>query len=108
MSVLTAYFDSKLNQESPVKETLVLVKKVGKDGEDIFTYEPLDGEKLIKENGTAADWSLKALLAAGINPASLSVSTGYATRLDGLADLNGAIEDLESMIPTANEDPVTE
>lgn len=86
MSVLTAYFDSSVNQFSPSRTDVVRVVKYDSKGEEHVSYEDFDSLSYQKSLGTLFDWDLSNLLKAGINP-NFPIHTGYNTRLAGIDDL---------------------
>lgn len=83
MSVLKKYFDKKINQSSPVQVDYNRVCKYDEDGKEFIVFEKVDYPKIQKSNGKVKDWTLDALLAAGINP-NFPLHTGYNTRIEGV------------------------
>lgn len=87
MSVLKKYFNYNCNQDSPIQVDLKRVSKFDEDGEEFISYIPEDYPAIVMANGKANDWSLNALLKAGISP-DMPIHTGYSTRLDGVGQLD--------------------
>lgn len=77
----------KCSQVSPVIPEYVPVKKIDEDGMEYYAFTLADNKSVIASLGTADQWSLNALLKAGINPQSMSIHTSYATRLEGVGDI---------------------
>lgn len=102
MSVLSAYFDKSVNQCSPVKPDYKRVVNYDKNGNEVITYEEVDYPAFQEANGFVSDWSLDALLKAGINP-NFPVHTGNPTRLEGLDVLNQAVATADAIL-SENED----
>lgn len=97
MSVLKAYFDKNVNQESRVCPDFVRKVNYDKNGREIITYEEFDSAKYQESLGTVNDWSLSALLKAGIDP-DFHISTGLVSRLEGIDTVNSAVETLNSIL----------
>ena len=91
--VLDCYFSAGIDQSSPVQDDFIRKVSYDEDGNEFITYEKVDYAKLIASNGSASDWSLNALLKAGINP-NFSISTGNTTRLEGV----GVIDDAQAYV----------
>lgn len=100
MSVLSAYFDKNVNQSSPVQKDYERVVNYDEDGNEFITYVEVDYPTLQASNGVVEDWSLKALLAAGINP-NFGIHTGNPTRIEGINALNDAAAVAEQIISDA-------
>ena len=86
MSVLKAYFDEKVNQCSPVQDDFVRKVDYDEDGNEFISYEKVDYPTLQKSLGTVNDWSISALLKAGVNP-DFPIHTGAPTRIEGISTL---------------------
>ena len=91
-SVLARLFNYDLNQCSPVRDDFDRIVNIDDEGNEFITYEKVDYPKFQKSLGSFADWSLNALLKAGINP-NFPIHTSNPTRLDGLDALT-AFEDM--------------
>lgn len=89
MSVLSAYFDSSLNQASPVQKDYSRVVNYDENGNEYITWEEVDYSSLQAANGKVSDWSLNSLLSAGINP-NFPIRTGLNTRLEGIGVVSEA------------------
>ena len=87
MSVLASYFNLGINQNSPVSDVYILALRETEDGTELVPQK-VDYPAIQQSHGTVDDWSIDNLIKAGIDPASMHISTGYATRLDGLNDLS--------------------
>lgn len=81
-------YNPEVIQVSPVIPEFALVTKKDEDGADIMEWKETDTKQVLTELGTAQDWCLSALLKAGINPQSMSVHTGYNSRIEGIDDLS--------------------
>lgn len=93
-NVLTRLFNYELKQASPVREDFVQVEKRDEDGNIFTVYEKFDYPRFQASLGLVKDWSLNALLRAGVNP-SFTISTGFNTRLeaaDQFADISAAAD----------------
>lgn len=102
MSVLSAHFDKSVNQCSPVQPDFNRVVNYDKNGNEIITYEEVDYPSIQDSLGTVHEWSLNALLRAGINP-NFPIHTGNSTRLDGIDVVNQASAIADSIL-AENED----
>lgn len=89
MSVLSAYFDSSLNQSSPLQKDFNRVVNYDENGNEYISWEEVDYPSIQNSNGVVSDWSLNSLLAAGINP-NFPIRTGLNTRLEGIGVVNEA------------------
>lgn len=103
-SALTRLFNYQLNQCSPVKDDEVRKVNYDEDGNELITYVKFDYAKYQASLGHVNDWSLDALLKAGINP-DFPIHTGNNTRLEGLdtiAQAEAIADSLLSDIETDN------
>lgn len=100
MSVLSKYFSKKVNQCSPVQKDYERMVNYDEDGNEFITFVEVDYPSIQAANGVVEDWSLKALLAAGINP-NFGIHTGNPTRLEGIGVVNDAAAIAESIINDA-------
>lgn len=89
MSVFDVQFDASLSQESPIQKDFNRVVNYDSEGNEFITWEEVDYPSIQASNGSAADWSLNALLAAGINP-DFPIHTGNPTRLEGVGVIANA------------------
>lgn len=89
MDVLKKLFNMSLSQESPVQTDLTRTVKYDEEGNEIITYEKTDYPFIQKSHGKLSDWSLNALLKAGINP-NFGIHTGLPTRIEGVSTVNEA------------------
>lgn len=96
-NALTRLFDYELNQASPVQDDFVQVEKRDEDGNILTVYEKFDYPNHQSSLGTVNDWSLDALLRAGINP-NFPIHTGNNTRLEGAAAVEGFAAEAESIL----------
>lgn len=97
MNVLTAQFDPSVNQCSPVREDYARVVNHDEDGNEFVTFSQVDYPTIQKSHGSVRDWSLEALLKAGINP-DFSIHTGNPTRLEGVDAVNDMAAYAEQML----------
>lgn len=94
MSVLKTHFNPAINQSSPIQDDYNRVVNYDDEGNEYITYEKVDYSTLQAELGTAAMWSLKSLLAAGVDPA-FPIHTGNQTRLESFDDLQSIINSVD-------------
>lgn len=80
-------FNYDLDQSSPVVDDYMRKVNYDEDGNEFITFEKVDYPKLQKSLGSAKDWSLEALLKAGIDP-KFGIHTGNPTRIEGLGELD--------------------
>ena len=97
MSVIKALFNPEIDQRSPIIEDLQREVDYDETGQEFIRFVPVDYSKLIKSNGSVQDWSLNALLKAGIDP-NFPIHTGLNTRLEGVNTISGAIEYLNQIV----------
>lgn len=83
MDVLKKLFDKSVNQASPVQPDYTRVVRFDEDGNEIVSYEKTDYPSIQASHGFVTDWSLDALLKAGINP-NFGIHTGLTTRIEGV------------------------
>ena len=83
MSALSKYFNKKVNQCSPVQKDVKRVVNYDELGNEFITYPEVDYAAFTASLGTVQDWSLDALLKAGISP-DFPIHTGLNTRLEGI------------------------
>lgn len=105
MSVLKKLFCPEVDQRSPIQVDLQRKSVVDKEGNELITFEPIDYSKLIKSNGSVSDWSLNALLAAGIDP-NFPIHTGLNTRIEGVSVIKDA-SDMLDVILASEKDKTT-
>lgn len=87
MSVLKAFFDKTINQAHPSVPETCIKFEIRSDGSEIATFPEIDLREVQKSHGLASDWSLGALVKAGINP-SFGTHTSPGTRMEGVNALN--------------------
>jgi len=95
---ISNFIEKACSQYSPLVDDFERIVKYGKDGSEIIEWKKVDYSKIIKENGTVEQWSLNNLLAAGISPNSMTVHTGYNSRLSGSDDLQSALTDVNRIV----------
>lgn len=96
MSVLTKYFDSSVNQASPVQTDYE--RRVNyADGAEVVTFVVVDYPSIQASHGVVEDWSLNSLLSAGINP-NFPIHTGLPTRIEGANTVLAASEVAEQIL----------
>lgn len=81
--VLTKNFSYEVDQFSPVQEDFSRKVQYDEDGIEHIVFVPVDYPAIQASFGFVSDWSLNALLAAGVNP-NFPISTGLNTRLEGV------------------------
>lgn len=82
-------YDKKACFQSRVRPDYDRVVNVDEDGTERISYELVDYRKIQESNGSFLNWSLDALLKAGINPDS-AIKTGFNSRLDGFNEMSVA------------------
>lgn len=92
MDVLTKNFSYDVDQCSPVQEDFSRKVCYDEEGKELVIYVPVDYPAIQASLGSVTDWSLNALLAAGIDP-NFPISTGLNTRLEGV----GVVEDFKAL-----------
>lgn len=97
MSVLKSYFDKSVNQTSRVVPDYDRKVNYDGDGNEVITYVEVDYPTFQESNGLVGDWSLDALLKAGINP-NFPIHTGNPTRLEGVDYVNAAVAQLDGIL----------
>ncbi|QCS36012.1 hypothetical protein [Capybara microvirus Cap1_SP_87] len=81
---------------SPIIPDQVMEKEYTEDGNVVQVWKVKSNyEDLIELHGDANNWSIDALMKAGIDPASTSINTGKNSRLDGYNDLGKFIDGFE-------------
>lgn len=102
--MLKKYVDDGIDHSSPVQKDYNRVVNYDEDGNEFITWEEVDYSKLIRSLGSVEDWSLNALLAAGVNP-NFGISTGNPTRLEGLGVIDDASAYVDALLAeTENKD----
>ena len=96
MGIWKLLYDKNVNCYSPLVDDYEPVVKCDKNGNEMIAYQLVDYSKVLQSNGTVDMWSLKSLLASGINP-NFSVHTGYNTRLDGVNDINEVVSMIDQI-----------
>ena len=104
MSVLKAYFDSSLNQSSPIQKDFNRVVNIDETGNEYISWEEVDYSAIQKSNGSASDWSLNSLLAAGINP-NFPIHTSLNTRLEGIGVVKDAVAIADEILSDNDSTP---
>lgn len=97
MSVLKSYFNSTIDQNTPVTEDVLLVRKTTKDGCSEMVPEKVDYCAIQRENGPVSNWSVTALMSAGINIKDLTPKTSIPSGLDGYDSVEELLNDLSSI-----------
>lgn len=99
--MIRKYFDSEVSVSSPVVDDYFRVVNYDENGHEFITYEKEDYPKFQSSLGFASDWSLDSLVKAGISP-DFGISTGYASRSDGLDDLASISNIADSILNSEN------
>ena len=90
-------FDSKSVCQSRICTDYDRVVNYDEDGNQHIVYEPTDYPKIQASLGRFRDWSLEALVDAGIDP-RFSIRTGFNTGLAGYVAVNSAINVINDSI----------
>jgi len=78
---------NEFSSQSPVQVDYERVVNYDEDGNELISYEEIDYPKIQASLGSWSNWSLEALVKAGIDPA-FPIHTGNPTRLEGLDAIN--------------------
>ena len=97
MSVLSKYFDKSVGQCSPVQLDYKRTVSYDAEGNEIVMYTEVDYPTFQASLGVVKDWSLDALLKAGVNP-NFSIHTGNPTRLEGLDSLDSFMSQADEIL----------
>lgn len=104
MSVLSRHRKMSLDTKSPFIPDYERTVTEDSQGNEVISFVQVDNSKLVAANGSVDDWSLKNLMASGINP-DFPIHVQSCTRLEGQRQ----IQDLASHIETLfmpSTDPV--
>ena len=96
-------FNTECNQCSPVQKDYDRVVNIDDEGNEYITYVEVDYPKIQQSHGSVSDWSLDALLKAGINP-NFSIHTGLNTRLEGASTVSQFESSAEEILSQLNLD----
>lgn len=95
MSVITSQFNYELNQNSPVIGDVERIVEYDENGTEKVTFRKVDYPSITKSLGVSSDWSLKSLLAAGVNP-NFPIHTGSVSRLENASEIESVAVDVEN------------
>ena len=76
---------------SPVQVDLVRSVSYDEDGNELISFVKTDYPSIQASHGCVTDWTLDALVKAGVNP-DFGIKTGFVTRLDGLAQVERGVK----------------
>lgn len=76
---------------SPIVDDYVRSVFYDDDGNEVIKFVKTDYPSIQASHGNVSDWSIDALLKAGVNP-DFGIQTGFTTRLNGLAQLQLAVD----------------
>lgn len=95
MSVLSRHRKMSLDTKSPFIPDFERSVKIDDQGNEVVTFVKVDNSKIVEANGCVDDWSLKNLMASGINP-DFPIHVQTCTRLEGQQQIQklGAAVDL--------------
>lgn len=102
-NVLEKYCNASAVFQSPYQEDKRRTVNYDSDGNELISYPVVDGSEIVKANGSFLNWSLNALLSAGINP-DFAIHTGFSSRLDGYSSVLEAVSSIESLLPEESSD----
>lgn len=97
------YYDKKNAHGTPIQVDYARVVKYDDEGAELISYEKVDYKKIQESHGKVGDWSLNALLKAGIDP-SFPIHTSFSTRLEGLDTVNTAASEIIEYLDSISED----
>ena len=100
-------FDFKLNQSSPVVDDYQIVVVYDEAKCPVEVVQKVDYDKIAKENGTVEDWSLQALLNAGIDP-KFNIQTSFNTNLETSRQVRKFADALGAQVAPAEVPPTEE
>lgn len=92
-TTLKSQFNYDLNQNSPVIPGFDRVVSYDEEGAEIISYVETDYPALSKQYGSADNWSLDALLKAGVNP-NFSIHTGNVSRIESETGVQAMLQDV--------------
>lgn len=95
-------YDKKAVCQSRVCDDYERVVNVDEKGDEHITFEKVDYRKLQESLGSCDKWSLRSLVAAGIDP-DFGIKTGFNTRLDGVSAVGAAIEQINAVVESENK-----
>ena len=95
--VQAVLFDASISPYSPVIGDVERCVSFDEDGKEIVSWKEVDYKELQKSRPCVEDFSLNAMLKAGINPA-FSIHTGSGvSRVEGVEAVNEASADVEQI-----------
>lgn len=95
-------YDKKAVCQSRVCDDYVRTINVDEKGDEHITFDKVDYKKLQDSLGDFEKWSLKSLVAAGIDP-DFGIKTGYGTRMEGLGAVEDSVNKINEVIDSVNK-----
>lgn len=80
--VISTHFDSSINQFSPVMGDLERIVELDEKGAEKVRFEAVDYPSLVALRGNIDDYSIDAMIKAGIN-INIPIRTGFVSRIEG-------------------------
>lgn len=71
-------------------------------GEEYITFEKVDYPKIQESLGSFENWSLRSLIAAGIDP-DFGIKTGFNTRLEGASVVEASVRKINEVVDSENK-----
>lgn len=75
---------------------------VDEKGDERITFEKVDYKRLQDSLGDFTKWSLKSLVAAGIDP-DFGIKTGFGTRLECVGVVDSAVKQINEVVDSENK-----
>lgn len=95
-------YDREVVCQSPVVDDFDRVVNLDEKGNDHVTFEKVDYPKVQESLGDFMKWSLKSLVAAGIDP-DTGIRTGFNTRLAGISALQAGIDAVVNVVESESK-----
>lgn len=95
-------YDKKAVCQSRVCPDYQRTVNVDEKGDEHITFDKVDYPKIQESFGSFDNWSLRSLVAAGIDP-DFGIRTGFGTRLEGVAAVEGAVKQINDVVVSNNE-----
>lgn len=90
-------YDKKAVCQSRVCPDYQRTVNVDEKGDEHITFDKVDYSKIQESLGSSDNWSLRSLIAAGIDP-DFGIKTGFNTRLEGSGVVASAISKINEVV----------
>lgn len=95
-------YDKNADCQSRVCDDFERVVNVDEKGDEHITFEKVDYRKIQDSLGSCDKWSLKSLVAAGIDP-NFGIRTGFGTRLEAASAIGAAAAEIIGVVESENK-----